>query len=347
MNIRFSVLIPVYNTEKYLIQCLESVIDQTYKNFEVIIIDDGSTDSSGLICDSYSDSNIFIVHQKNQGLLMARRNAIKLATGDYCVFLDSDDLLDNRCLEILNQEINDRAFDLIIFNKYFFYEDDINNRKKDRSIFENKTVFTNENKSRILFEFLSTGDLNNLVIKCVKTEILRKDSTNYLDYAYISLSEDRLQSFPILDISQNIEYLDEPLYYYRQNQQSMQHSIDNTKLDVYYKKLDSLLIDKCLEYMNKWHCDSFEEKCAVYKGLLIRKMTSFNMVWDRCDRNSKRTWISYDWNLTFTPEIIHLFRKHKINMPFKQYIQIKSILDNNFLLRRILDLFKCLCSVVK
>ncbi len=345
MNIRFSVLIPVYNTEKYLRQCLDSVIDQTYKNFEIIIIDDGSTDSSGIICDSYSDRNIHVVHQNNQGLLMARRNAINLVSGDYCIFLDSDDLLDNRCLEVLNQEIEDHAFDLIVFNKYFFYEDDINNKKKDRSIFGNKTIFTNENKSRILFEFLSTGDLNNLVIKCVKTEILRKDSTNYLDYAYISLSEDRLQSFPILDMSQNIEYLDKPLYYYRQNQSSMQHSIDNTKLDVYYKKLDSLLVDKCLEYMNKWQCDNYEDKCEIFKGLLIRKMTSFNMVWDRCDRKSKKFWIAYDWNKTFTPEIMLLFKAHKIKMPYKQYIQILCMIENKYILRRVIDLLKGFSSL--
>ena len=90
----FSVLIPVCNAEKYLAQCMESVLEQTYSDYEIVLIDDGSTDSSGSLCDKYEQEhlNVRVIHQENQGQLLTRCNAICAAKGEYCVFLDSDDL---------------------------------------------------------------------------------------------------------------------------------------------------------------------------------------------------------------------------------------------------------------
>lgn len=93
MELLLSVIVPVYNVEKYLPKCLESIIKQTYKNLEIILIDDGSTDDSGKICDEYAekDKRIKVVHQKNQGVSVARNKGLDLCTGDYITFVDSDD----------------------------------------------------------------------------------------------------------------------------------------------------------------------------------------------------------------------------------------------------------------
>ena len=90
---KFSVLVPVYNVEKYLKQCIESVLNQTYQSFELILVDDGSTDNSGAICDEYASKHKFIkvIHKPNGGLLHTRRVSLAHATGDWYVFLDSDD----------------------------------------------------------------------------------------------------------------------------------------------------------------------------------------------------------------------------------------------------------------
>jgi glycosyltransferase involved in cell wall biosynthesis len=90
---KVSVIIPVYNAEKYLERCIKAVVGQTYENLEIILVDDGSTDNSGKICDRYSESDdrIKVIHQKNQGQSAARNNAIECATGKYYVFVDSDD----------------------------------------------------------------------------------------------------------------------------------------------------------------------------------------------------------------------------------------------------------------
>ena len=88
-----SVIIPVYNVEKYLHRCLDSVIEQTYKNLEVILIDDGSTDHSGEICDDYAakDVRIHVIHQENQGVSAARNKGLDNVKGEYITFVDSDD----------------------------------------------------------------------------------------------------------------------------------------------------------------------------------------------------------------------------------------------------------------
>jgi glycosyltransferase involved in cell wall biosynthesis len=98
-----TVIIPVYNVEKYLERCIRSVINQTYRNLEIILIDDGSNDSSGIICDEFArcDNRIKVIHQKNQGLSCARNTGIQNANGDWIAFLDSDDWINEKMYEVL------------------------------------------------------------------------------------------------------------------------------------------------------------------------------------------------------------------------------------------------------
>ena len=93
---KISIIVPIYNVEKYLEKCVESLINQTYKNLEIILVDDESPDNCPKICDDYInvDSRIKVIHQKNMGLSGARNSGIKIATGEYLVFQDSDDTLE-------------------------------------------------------------------------------------------------------------------------------------------------------------------------------------------------------------------------------------------------------------
>ena len=90
-----SVIVPVYNVAPYLEQCLDSIVNQTYRHLEIILVDDGSTDDSGAICDRYAegDSRIQVVHQKNKGLSGARNSGLDIASGEYVIFIDSDDYI--------------------------------------------------------------------------------------------------------------------------------------------------------------------------------------------------------------------------------------------------------------
>ena len=90
---KLSVIVPVYNTEKYLRECIDSILAQTFGDFELLLVDDGSTDSSGAICEEYAqmDERIRVIHQKNAGATVARRNGVSHAGGEYITFVDSDD----------------------------------------------------------------------------------------------------------------------------------------------------------------------------------------------------------------------------------------------------------------
>lgn len=112
----FSIITPVYNCRQFLRKCIESVISQTYAFWELILIDDGSTDSSGKICDEFSfDSRIKVIHQSNAGALQSRINGVAAACGEYVIGLDADDFLDRKCLETIKKSVDDSGCDLIFF----------------------------------------------------------------------------------------------------------------------------------------------------------------------------------------------------------------------------------------
>ena len=97
-----SIIVPVYNVEPYINKCVDSILSQTYKNLEVILVDDGSPDNCPKICDNYAsiDNRIKVIHQKNAGLSVARNNALDICTGEYVAFVDSDDWIENNLIEI-------------------------------------------------------------------------------------------------------------------------------------------------------------------------------------------------------------------------------------------------------
>ena len=124
-----SIIIPVYNSEKYLIECLDSVLLQTYKNFEALLINDGSTDNSGEICDNFAvkDSRFKVFHKKNGGVSSARNFGIKEAKGEWICFVDSDDFVSD--LFLANIFNNDLYFIDFIFTNAYFYNSKLNSIK--------------------------------------------------------------------------------------------------------------------------------------------------------------------------------------------------------------------------
>lgn len=119
---KVTIIIPVYNVEEYLEECLQSVIEQTYANLEIILVDDGSTDSSGKICDAYKnkDNRIKVIHQTNQGLSAARNTALKLATGEMIQFVDSDDFIAKNMIEELVYLMKENQADIVISSHYLY-----------------------------------------------------------------------------------------------------------------------------------------------------------------------------------------------------------------------------------
>lgn len=130
-----SVIIPVYNVEKYLAKCLDSIIGQTYTKLEIILVDDGSTDGSGVICDAYAeqDKRIHVIHKLNAGVSAARNTGLKLARGEAVVFADADDTVASTYLEHLVTEFV-KGYDVVISGINIVYDDSVNVRAYDREI---------------------------------------------------------------------------------------------------------------------------------------------------------------------------------------------------------------------
>ncbi|WP_411032152.1 glycosyltransferase [Spongiimicrobium sp. 3-5] len=124
-NPKISVIVPVYKVEQYLHRCVDSVLGQTYKNLEIILVDDGSPDTCGQMCDEYGAkyNQIKVVHQKNQGLSAARNTGLKVATGDYIAFVDSDDWIDPEMYSVMMQTMTDDDVEVVECNVKHRYED--------------------------------------------------------------------------------------------------------------------------------------------------------------------------------------------------------------------------------
>lgn len=135
-----SIITPVYNSEKYLKRCVDSILNQTYSNFELILVDDGSADKSPQICDEYArkDSRIVVIHQKNQGQAVARNKALDICKGDYISFIDSDDYVNPQMLEILLNIIKASDSDVAVCG-YIQGEEDSHNWKTKSSSLETRT----------------------------------------------------------------------------------------------------------------------------------------------------------------------------------------------------------------
>lgn len=128
---KICVVVPVYNVENYLIKCVDSIINQTYKNLEIILVDDGSSDNSGRLCDDFlkKDERISVIHKKNGGLSSARNAGIDKCTSKYIMFVDSDDYLENDAIEYLYKNLIDNNCKISICDFYIFHDNDdiINN----------------------------------------------------------------------------------------------------------------------------------------------------------------------------------------------------------------------------
>src|SRR5690625_1884386 len=117
MNSKISIIVPVYNAKSSIQKCITSILEQTNKNFELILVNDGSSDNSGEICDNYAlkDNRVVVKHKQNQGVSSARNLGLEIATGEYIMFVDSDDWIENRALEILTKHMAVNDSDTVIF----------------------------------------------------------------------------------------------------------------------------------------------------------------------------------------------------------------------------------------
>lgn len=199
--IKFSIIIPVYNVEKYLPKCIESIINQTYSNLEIICINDGSSDNSKPILEDYSqkDSRIKVINKENEGVSTARNIGIEIATGDYFLFVDADDFIEPDACSILYNEISLNENDLIFFNHFAV----TTNTKREVSLIKDK------HKIYTLDYFLTNASMWGC---CYKTFYIKSNKIQFP--SNISVSEDQIFKIFALLKKPRIGVIDKPLYNY-------------------------------------------------------------------------------------------------------------------------------------
>ena len=212
---QFSILIPVYNVELYLEKCIKSVLDQKFDSYEIILVDDGSTDTSGTICDDFKikfPNKIKVVHQKNKGLMATRRRLFELAKGDYCLCLDSDDFLNLDALQKIFEVIKKNDPDFVLYDLNYY--NDVNGKTWKLSC--PLTSYKKYYNLELLINTLLDLKFPNCSIcaKCVRTELVTKEF-DYSKFLHICFGEDTLQSIILYNNSKNFVYIDTPIYYYR------------------------------------------------------------------------------------------------------------------------------------
>ena len=328
MDIKFSVLIPVYNVKDYIIECLDSVLNQTYKNYEVIIVDDGSTDGSGAICDIYSKyEKCRIIHRSNHGLMLTRRYSIELASGDYCIFVDSDDIIDKNTLSILNDLIQSKSPDIIMFNSYLFDDRGLEYKWKRKRIFDDGKIFeTLKEKQEVYRRILVTDDINNLVIKAIKTPLIKDDPCDYESIASSSMGEDLLQSLYPISEAKKILYVDKYLYFYRQSMSGMTRKPLQTLEDEFKFNLNHY--DARMAYAHKWHMEDIIPQ--LYSYYLERVLRRFNRIYLRCHSKSERKlWAAMEWKKVLPKEVMDSFNNGTVPLGFKEKLQLSLLFKNN------------------
>lgn len=235
-----SIITPVYNVEKYLEQCIISIQAQTYKNIEIILIDDGSTDNSSVMCDEYAeqDTRIRVCHKVNGGLSSARNKGIEIAVGEYLLFVDSDDYIHPNIIEKMLSVMQQEDVD-IVGCQFLEVEEGCN---KIIEVETSKAEILS--KKQVIEKFCKESDVTIIVSWC---KLYKKELFDTLRFQEGKLHEDEFIIHHIIDKIAYMAYLDDKMYYYRQRNTSImgeQYSL---------KRLDGLeaLEERILFYKEK------------------------------------------------------------------------------------------------
>lgn len=254
-----SIIVPVYNVEPYLEDCLDSIVSQTYKYLEIILVDDGSTDSSGAICDCYAgkDSRIKVLHKENAGVSAARNSGLDMAAGDYVVFVDSDDMIHPEMVDIYMQAQDE---DSVLFCNLTMEFDDIN------------TTYIDDWRCRVKvydrLYFMDLYRLNYVNSPCdilYNANIIRKNQIRFdKDLNWGEDTSFNLQYFKYVPTCYKV--VECPLYYYRQREEgSLVHSYKENLFE-----LQMMLFDSLKNFLKEFHMWNEYSQQQYYA-----------MVWDR------------------------------------------------------------------
>lgn len=272
MNFLFSIIIPAYNAERYLERCLDSIVRQTYSQIEIILINDGSTDRSGEICDQYAqkDSRVKVIHQKNSGVSSARNAGLETASGDYIGFVDADDWIEHNMFEILSRHLSKKTVDVVRFNaerkgellNSLPFEGEYSGER-----FQDEVQLPLIGSERFGGMFI----LGVLWLHIFRREIIEKNRIKF--NRDLHRCEDRLFTLTSILYSQNILFIDDILYHYEVNDGSLSNKYDPQRWQQELAYLEGLK-KVILECKDKNYNNEADKR--LLSEHLLRAITSVN-----------------------------------------------------------------------
>lgn len=332
-NSKVTIIIPIYNTEKYLRQCLDSVIGQTHCNLQIICVNDGSTDNSKRIIKEYSenDERIMALDKANGGQSSARNCALKFVEGEYVMYLDSDDWIDPDTIEIMLSEAYNENADSVMCS----YVREYSNKSLKTNIFESSRIVFDSAEAitkfhRRLFgplgEELSRPDRVDAPISACM-QLFKKEiavSSSFVDTSLVGTFEDGLYQIDIYKGCHKIVYINKHLYHYRKTNQASTTSVYRPHLFDRWNHLYDLLFSKLTTYAS----DSYEEALCnrialCFLPLCMNEVTGPGSVFEKSKRikrilktdlyssSIKRLSLKY---MPFKWKLFFIFAKTKITL---------------------------------
>ena len=253
--IKFSVVVPVYNVEKYLKRCMDSILGQTYNNLEIILVDDGSPDNCPKLCDGYAaeDSRVKVIHKNNAGLGMARNTGIENATGDYICFIDSDDFIANNLFEVCAKELSAERYDVIAFDHSIYKKGKIISfeKRKDKILFKGDEVRTS-----YLRDMIYNPDNKKRFHDCAWSMLYSMKLIKESGFRYVSereyISEDFYSNLILFSHVESVLAIPESLYYYCYNASSLTNSYNEKRFEKnIYQYEESVKLSEKLGYTDE------------------------------------------------------------------------------------------------
>lgn len=263
-----SIVVPVYNTAKYLDRCIESLVGQTFENLQIILVDDGSTDSSGQLCDSWADRDkrIVVIHKRNGGLSSARNAGIEVAEGAYLGFVDSDDYVEFHMFETLLSGFDNSDVGITCCGRYVHIDDLV----KDDFATPNKVVMSASTAIAELF-------LGNILDVSACDKLYRRKMFDEIRYPEGRISEDAAIILQLLDGCGSVVHVGECLYHYVFRSGSISKSCYTPK------KYD--VMRNCIE-MRSWIEENHPDSLSYFKSYCCAQMA--NMIEDMINTSGAR-----------------------------------------------------------
>ena len=268
---RFSVIVPIYNVEEFLERCIDSILQQTFDDYELLLVNDGSPDNSAYICRKYlNNDKVKYFEKENGGLGDARNYGIKRACGEYLVFVDSDDYIENNLLESVNNAINEFACDIVIFDYALVNMQDELIYVEKQKLEPNKIINFKTNKELLLLEPAAWN-------KVYKRELFVE---NQFEYPANVWYEDLRTTAKVLSVAERIVYIDKAFYRYFQRPGSI---MNNDKIQRNIEIIDA--VEDLRSFFDKHFPKQFISEIEFLAILKVLIDTAGRVMSVRCDKH--------------------------------------------------------------